>query len=189
MFKVACQANIPKEMGELAYWMWRAGAITELPANAAEPYATQIRGDWWTAAWMWEKFGCPYEQAMALMDGDEAAQLKALEIFERLGARPIMEKLKQQMRAQGIHIPRGPRPSTRENPFGLTAREMEVVTLIAQGKSNREIARVMTVGEKTIETYVTRILNKLNFKSRLQIATWTVKNLAPRVHDTGDHSS
>ncbi len=63
---------------------------------------------------------------------------------------------------------------------GLTAREREVVALIAQGKSNREIANGMTVGQKTVETYVTRILNKLGFDSRVQIATWAIgKKAAP----------
>jgi DNA-binding CsgD family transcriptional regulator len=112
---------------------------------------------------------------MALMDGDEAAQLEALEIFEWLGARPIIEKLKVQMHAQGIRIPRGPRPATRANPFGLTAREREVATWIAKGKSNREIAIAMTVGVKTVETYVMRILNKLNFNSRVQVAAWAIE--------------
>jgi predicted ATPase/DNA-binding CsgD family transcriptional regulator/transcriptional regulator with XRE-family HTH domain len=58
---------------------------------------------------------------------------------------------------------------------GLTARESEVAAWIARGKSNREIARNMTVGVKTVETYVTRILNKLGFDSRVQIATWMVE--------------
>jgi DNA-binding CsgD family transcriptional regulator len=58
---------------------------------------------------------------------------------------------------------------------GLTRREREVATWIAQGKSNREIAEAMTVGVKTVETYVTRILNKLNFDSRVQIATWVLE--------------
>lgn len=185
MFQIACQHRISRFIGELAYWMWRAGAIAEPPVNAAEPYATQISGDWRAAASMWEKFGCPYEQGMALMDGDEAAQLAALEIFERLGARPIIEKLKGQMRAQGIHIPRGPRPATRENPSGLTAREMEVVRLITLGKSNREIAEAMIVSVRTVETYVTRILNKLGFDSRVQIATWVIeKGLWPSTKDS-----
>lgn len=58
---------------------------------------------------------------------------------------------------------------------GLTARELETARLIAQGKSNREIAAAMTVGVKTVETYVTRILNKLGFSSRVQIATWAIE--------------
>jgi non-specific serine/threonine protein kinase len=63
----------------------------------------------------------------------------------------------------------------KEKFGGLTAREREVAALIAQGKSNREIAETMIVGTKTVETYVTRILNKLGFDSRVQIATWAVE--------------
>jgi DNA-binding NarL/FixJ family response regulator len=58
---------------------------------------------------------------------------------------------------------------------GLTGRERETARLIAQGKSNREIAKEMTIGIKTVETYVTRILNKLGFDSRVQIATWMIE--------------
>lgn len=59
---------------------------------------------------------------------------------------------------------------------GLTPRERETACLIAQGKSNREIAAAMTVGVKTVETYVTRIMNKLGVDSRVQIAVWTIEN-------------
>ena len=65
--------------------------------------------------------------------------------------------------------------SEKEKLGGLTAREREVAALIAQGKSNREIANEMTVGVKTVETYVTRILNKLGFDSRVHIATWAIE--------------
>lgn len=65
--------------------------------------------------------------------------------------------------------------SEKEKFGGLTARERQVVMLISQGKSNREIAKAMTVGAKTVETYVTRILNKLGFNSRVQIATWMIE--------------
>jgi DNA-binding CsgD family transcriptional regulator len=58
---------------------------------------------------------------------------------------------------------------------GLTARERQAAILIARGKTNREIAETMTVRLKTVETYVTRILNKLGFESRVQIATWAVE--------------
>ena len=55
---------------------------------------------------------------------------------------------------------------------GLSPRERETAVLITQGKANREIAEIMFVRLKTVETYVTRILNKLGFDSRVQIATW-----------------
>jgi DNA-binding NarL/FixJ family response regulator len=63
----------------------------------------------------------------------------------------------------------------RERFGGLTRREREVAAWIAQGRSNREIAEAMTVSVKTIETYITRILNKLGFDSRVQIATWAME--------------
>ena len=77
----------------------------------------------------------------------------------------------------GVLIGSAPMSTQDENqkPGGLTAREREVVVLIAQGKSNREIAKAMIVGQKTVETYVTRILNKLGFDSRVQIATWAIE--------------
>jgi len=58
---------------------------------------------------------------------------------------------------------------------GLSKRERETAALVAQGKSNREIAQIMIVSEKTAETYVGRILDKLGFDSRVQIATWAVE--------------
>ena len=70
----------------------------------------------------------------------------------------------------------GPSPDTERDRYGgLSAREREVAILIAQGRPNREIAQEMTVGLKTIETYVTRILHKLGFVSRVQIATWAME--------------
>ncbi|MEK7328985.1 MAG: helix-turn-helix transcriptional regulator, partial [Chloroflexota bacterium] len=62
---------------------------------------------------------------------------------------------------------------------GLTAREREVAAQIAQGKSNQAIAAELFVGLKTVEAHVTRILSKLGFTSRAQIAAWAVaKGLA-----------
>jgi len=68
-----------------------------------------------------------------------------------------------------------PAQAAKEKYGGLTAREREVAALVAQGKSNREIAEAMVVGVRTVETYVTRILNKLGFDSRVQVATWAVE--------------
>ena len=65
--------------------------------------------------------------------------------------------------------------SEKEKSGGLTGRERQVADLISQGKSNREIAEEMTIGVKTVETYITRMLNKLGFDSRVQIATWMVE--------------
>jgi DNA-binding CsgD family transcriptional regulator len=58
---------------------------------------------------------------------------------------------------------------------GLTAREREVATLIAQGKTSREIAKRLVVSERTAEVHVSNILGKLGFTSRTQIAAWVVE--------------
>jgi DNA-binding CsgD family transcriptional regulator/tetratricopeptide (TPR) repeat protein len=66
-------------------------------------------------------------------------------------------------------------PST-EHPGPLTAREREVAVLVAQGVSNREIATRLFISERTAQTHVQHILDKLGFTSRTQIATWTVQH-------------
>ena len=60
--------------------------------------------------------------------------------------------------------------------FGvLTAREREGAVHIAQGESNREIAAELVVGERTIESHVANILNKLGFANRAQIRKWAIE--------------
>jgi DNA-binding NarL/FixJ family response regulator len=54
----------------------------------------------------------------------------------------------------------------------LTEREREVAARIGQGKSNTEIAGLLVVSKRTVETYVSSILSKLGFTSRSQIALW-----------------
>jgi DNA-binding CsgD family transcriptional regulator/tetratricopeptide (TPR) repeat protein len=72
------------------------------------------------------------------------------------------------------------RQSAKQAASGLTERERDVVTLIVEGRSNREIAEALVVGVKTVEAHVTRILTKLGFSSRAQIAAWAVeRGLAP----------
>jgi len=59
---------------------------------------------------------------------------------------------------------------------GLSAREREVAALVAQGKSNREIAAHLVVSERTAEAHVSNILGKLGYATRAQIAAWAVEN-------------
>ena len=153
--------------GELAFWRWRAGDRVRLPAWTARPFALQIRGDWRRAAQAWERLGCPYERARALADGDEAARLAAVEALDRLGARPELDRLRQRLRAEGVRrIPRGPRPSTRGNPLGLTAREVEIAALLARALTNARIAARLHISPKTVDHHVSAVLGKLGVASR-----------------------
>ena len=62
-----------------------------------------------------------------------------------------------------------------DSPEELTEREIDVLRLLAQGLSNKEIARTLSIGEKTVKTHVSSILSKLNVSSRTQAALYAVR--------------
>lgn len=168
-------------MSALAYWLWRAGALEHIPERVTEPFKLMIEGRWREAAQEWERIGCPYEQALALSEGNTEARLQALQIFERLGAVPALRRLRQRLQEEGIRgVPRGPRRTTRRDRFGLTAREREVVELVSQGLSNAEIGQHMSISPKTVDHHVSAILAKLNIRSRRDIAG-TVRSIEAEV--------
>jgi DNA-binding NarL/FixJ family response regulator len=71
--------------------------------------------------------------------------------------------------------PLTPSRAAKQAYGGLTAREREIAALIAQGKFNREIADILVLSERTIETHVSNIMLKLNLTSRRQIASWVIE--------------
>ncbi len=155
--------------GEVMIWLWRGGGLSEAPAGTPAPYALQIAGDWRGAADAWEQIGCPYEQALALLNGDEAAQREALTIFEQLGAAPAAEIARRKLLRAGVRgLPRGPRSATQANPAGLTPRQFEILLLLAEGLRNAEIAERLSTTPKTVEHHITAVLTKLNARSRAE---------------------
>lgn len=74
--------------------------------------------------------------------------------------------------ALGKKVARDLRSATDRRPDPLGKREREVATLIAEGLSNKEIATRLFLSERTVETHVYNILNKLGFNSRVSIASW-----------------
>ncbi len=162
-------------VGELAAWRRRAGF--DLPADlasdlaaepAAEPYSAQLAGDWGTAAAFWDDSGCPYEAALARADSGEEDELRrALDELQQLGARRAAAIVASRLRERGARgLPRGPRPSTRRNHAELTARELEVLRLLADGLRNATIAKRLYLSPRTVENHVSSILRKLNVQSR-----------------------
>jgi DNA-binding CsgD family transcriptional regulator len=71
------------------------------------------------------------------------------------------------MRARGVtRLPRGPRPATRANQYGLTPRQLDILRLLAEGLSNVEIAGRLFIAPKTAEHHVAAVLAKLDVPSR-----------------------
>jgi DNA-binding NarL/FixJ family response regulator len=115
----------------------------------------------------------------------EAAQT-ALEDARRLGARWLEDELvalAQRARldlgeAGGPGVARGAdADGAGEDPFGLTARERQVLALVAEGATNRQIGAALYMAEKTASVHVSRILSKLGVRSRTQAAA-----VAHRLH-------
>ena len=170
-FKVAYPAKDDYQLGALVYWSWRAGGTVSRIGEIPWAYQAMIEGDWRVAAEAWAKIGCPFERGLALAEGDLDAQRIALAIFHELGAQPAGRMVRDKMLENGVKsLPRGPRTSTRANPEGLTAREMEILALLAQGLNNADIAERLFISPKTVDHHVSAILAKLQVHSRLEAA-------------------
>jgi DNA-binding CsgD family transcriptional regulator len=170
-FELAVRARHPWFAGELACWLWRADALAELPAVAAEPYRLLLAGDWRRSAHAWQALGCPYEQAQTLALGDEEACLQALALLDGLGATHAAQRLRRQLRRRGnLRVPRGPTRATAANPAGLTGRQVEVLGLLAEGLSDAEIAARLSLSAKTVGHHVSALLAKLGVGTRRQAA-------------------
>ncbi|MGW9629465.1 ATP-binding protein [Agromyces sp. NPDC055520] len=162
---------------ELAWLLRRAGEEVDVP-DTEHPFAVQARGDWRRAAELWRERGCPYHEASALAESPDVDDLlAALAILDGLGADPLARRVRAELRDRGARsIPRGPRQPTRDNPEGLTERQLEVLRLVADGLTNAQIADRLVLSVRTVDTHVAAVLAKLGVPTRQDAA-----RLAPEV--------
>lgn len=142
-------------------------------ALAATPWGPALAGRRREAAHRWQKLGDHYQAALELADsGDERAMLRAWQALDQMGAAEAARQVRRRLQAQGTRsIPRGPRPGTRNNPGGLTDRQLEVARLLAQALTNGEIAARLMVSERTVDHHVSSILAKLGLTTRRGVVT------------------
>lgn len=173
-YRLAISAQHGWAADELGYWRWMAGIAAEQATPTARPYALQTSGAWRAAATLWREYGCPYEAALALADSnDPHQQLIALHDLQRLGAWPAAELVARRLREHGIRrLPRPPRRTTRDNPAQLTARQVDVLDLLAEGLQNADIAALLHISPRTVDHHVSAILAKLGVDSRQKAAQW-----------------
>ena len=156
-------------LGDLAVWRRRAG-LTVPAGDVSPPAESELAGDFAGASSLWSDLGCPYEAALALAGAEEEPALRrALAELQRLGAVPAARIVARRLRARGARsIPRGPYREARQNPAGLTARELEVLALLAQPLRNADIARRLVLSPRTVDHHVSRILAKLGARTRTE---------------------
>lgn len=191
---ISTAANLTPEQCIPLLWKLRAEALIHLQRyDAVEALLQQAE----TSAQrqglrplLWRVWLVQARLAQRLRRHEEAEQAfaRASQLIEELAAalpeRPWRATFLQQAHSL---IPRtGPLSARRLNKeafSGLTVREREVAALIAQGKSNREIADTLVVGVRTVEAHISNIFSKLGCSSRAQIASWaTEKGLTSHRH-------
>ncbi|MEU6715251.1 AAA family ATPase [Nonomuraea sp. NPDC046802] len=134
---------------------------------------------WEAACGAWAALRQPYAEARCLVGAAQAALAagdrqaaaarlaRARELAGRLGARPLLEQIDVFGRRARIG---GPDEAADGQPLGLTARELEVLREVTNGRSNREIAEALFISVKTVSVHVSNILAKLGVATRGEAA-------------------
>ena len=173
-------ASAAWDPGGLSWWLYLAGDHRPGAPGAAP------RSCWRASPGgrhAWEALGCPLWSAYALAFSPEIRDAQqCLEILGQLGAPAVRHAVLRDRHARGLVVPRGPRTASRANPAGLTAREAEVLQLLADGLSYAEVAERLVLSEKTVGHHVSAVLRKLGepTRSRAVAAALRLGVIAPR---------
>ena len=171
----ALDASLPTASGEAD--AYRALTAAERTRLAATPAAAP----WQTAAEAARAARSPYllayaavrlaEAHAALGDRDAAgaAVAEAIALADALGAAPLANEARALARRARLEAG-APEPGEAADPFGLTSREAEVLRLVADGRSNGQIAESLFISRKTASVHVSNILGKLGVASRGEAA-------------------
>jgi DNA-binding CsgD family transcriptional regulator len=128
-------------------------------------------------AWhAWQELDAPYDaararvliaQACAALGDDDTAAFEldaAREVFSRLGAAPDLARVESLVRKRA------------RSDHGLTPREVEVLRLVARGRSNREIASALVISERTVARHVQNIFARLGVSSRASASVFAAEH-------------
>lgn len=152
----------------------RARGLLHLAAGDAVSALGPLR----RAFWLWQELEAPYEtaclrvhvaSACALLGDEDGARLEraaARAVFEELGATPALATLEAAPSTSPTAVATG----------GLTKRELEVLKLVAAGKTNKQIARELFLSEKTVDRHLSNILTKLDVPTRTAATAYAYEN-------------
>jgi DNA-binding CsgD family transcriptional regulator len=202
--EAAVAHDAPREFERLVELLTGAvqGVMGAAVGAMIEAERSRVRGAsdpelWLAAVREWNALGYPYPEARARLRAAEAflaqgrvagnraraaSELEAARLIaESLGAAPLRELIDEL--AKLARLPLGDavtehgakQDNTAYDDFGLTDRERDVLELLADGKTNREIGAALYMSPKTASVHVTHILAKLNARSRVQAAAIAVR--------------
>ena len=124
----------------------------------------------------WTRRSCgAWRPARSRRWGERAAAVAAFrEVeaeFDSYGALRLRDGARRELRKLGARVePRGPAPEAEAGVESLSPREREIAELVADRRTNRQIAEALVLSEKTIESHMRNIFRKLSASSRVQVA-------------------
>lgn len=170
--------------GSRVLWARRLG-LDVAPTASVLPgqIALELAGDAAGAAQEWQAAGYPFQGMLARLsahgDALETALPQARAESEAMDTAAASDAILRMAALHGIALPRttrkrGPYRASRSHPLGLTQREVDILRMIVDGQSNREIAQRLNRSLRTIEHHVSAILGKMGIENRVQAALYAI---------------
>ena len=158
--------------GDRLFHVRRGGGEASPFEGCPEGFALDLAGRSADAAAVWDRIDQPYEAALArAWSDDPAAAVEGLAALDLLDVPAAAARVRARLRARGVAaVPRGPIRRTKANPAGLTDRQVEVLRLLAEGRTNAEIAERLVVSVRTVDHHVSAVLGRLGVTSRKEAA-------------------
>jgi DNA-binding CsgD family transcriptional regulator/tetratricopeptide (TPR) repeat protein len=188
----------PWDRAQVGIWGRRLGV--RIPGSfdcvASAAQAFELSGDWLQSMSSHESVGTPMEPVfVALFVPPERANpafVRAIAICEQIGSNAGGAAIRNRAEALGIaHVlprtKRGPYNAVKNHPLGLSAKEVEVLSLMVEGANNPEIAATVNRSRRTIEHHVSAILGKMGVTNRLEAILrtlsepWIINGQSPKI--------
>jgi DNA-binding NarL/FixJ family response regulator/tetratricopeptide (TPR) repeat protein len=173
---VAWGATVPTPLPEVRAW------LATMSAERSRAHGADTPEEWAAVVAAWDEVGQPYRVALAryrqadallrARSRDAAAELLAdvLVVANALGAAPLAAQVRSLAQRARLALSVGIPARDPVAALNLTPRELEVLALVAQGRTNRQIGTTLFISEKTASVHVTNLLRKLGVTNRTEAA-------------------
>ncbi len=166
---IARDLNVPYLLAMCAYCLGKVFLVKGNIRPALEQLIKALK--------FWNTLNLPYESAYTRelkgiiyselndKDNSEADLMAAKWVYEQLGAMPDLKRVNRLLNNE-----------LNQETHGLSLRELQVLRLVASGKTNKSIADELFISERTVDRHVSNIFNKLDVSSRVEATTFALKN-------------